>query len=212
MTAELGLVCGLTNQKAVFEKECPDFNLDETTLGGAADEETSGKAIDLKHLIRAEVWEKLLKEQDFSKAAITGISVGVLAAILWGIITVITGFQIGYMAIGVGAGVGFTVRYFGKGVEKTFGILGGGISLLSVIFGNYLSMLGFLSKELDVGVWEAFSSFSPGLIIELLVETFSFMDILFFGIAVYEGYQFAFRRLSPNQFIELNTELDPSRA
>ncbi len=115
------------------------------------------------------------------------------------------------MAIGIGAAVGITVRFWGKGVEQTFGLLGGGISLLSVAFGNYLSALGFLSNELDIGLWETLGIFSPAIIIELLVETFSFMDILFYGIAVYEGYQFAFRRLSPSGCIERKKKIAQKR-
>lgn len=211
MTAELGLVCGLTNQKPIFEKECPDFTLDETTIRDDEDEETSGKAIDLKHRLSAEAWEKLRQEQHLPKAAMAGLSIGLLAAVFWGIITVITGFQIGFMAIGVGAAVGITVRFFGKGVDKTFGLLGRGISILSVALGNYLSILGFLSSELGISLWEASGSFGPTFIIELLVDSFSYVDILFYGIAVYEGYQFAFRRVSPNKLIELTTSLDQKK-
>ncbi len=92
MTAELGLVCGLTNQKPALVKECPDFYLDETTLRDDEDEETAGKAIDLKHRLSAEAWERLRQEQHLPKAALAGLFVGLLAAILWGIIPVITGF------------------------------------------------------------------------------------------------------------------------
>ena len=33
----------------------------------------------------------------------------------------------------------------------------------------------------------------------LLIETFDFMDLLFYGIAIYEGYRFSFRNMTEEE-------------
>src|SRR5690606_41708657 len=63
------------------------------------------------HTLSDKNLEKFRSEQELPKAIITGIVVGLIGALLWGAITVITEFQIGFMAIAIGAGVGLSMRF-----------------------------------------------------------------------------------------------------
>jgi hypothetical protein len=45
----------------------------------------------------------------------------------------------------------------------------------------------------------------PTVAMELLVATFSPMDLLFYGIAVYEGYHLSFRQVTDQELAELTS-------
>ena len=146
--------------------------------------------------ISNERYQRLRGEQNLSVALLAGIVAAVIGGIAWAIVTVTTEYQIGYMAIAVGFVVGFAVR-LGKGVDKTFGILGAVLALLGCVLGNVFSLIGFISKEQHMGIGAVLSGLDYSKLPQMMSATFSAMDLLFYGIAVYEGYRFSFRRLTP---------------
>ena len=129
-----------------------------------------------------------------------GIGAGVVAALagagIWAVVTVVTNFQIGWMAVGVGFLVGIAVRTFGKGIDKAFGIIGAALALLGCGLGNLFAVCGMIAAEQQMGFVEVLSLLSPEMIREVMIATFSPMDLLFYGIAVYEGYKLSFRQLT----------------
>lgn len=124
-------------------------------------------------------------------ALIAGSVAAAAGAALWAIVTVFTGMQIGWMAVGVGLLVGYAVRLFGKGSDPTFQVLGAVLSLVGCLAGNLLAVCIFASRQQDVPLTAILSGLTPGLAVRLIVETFSGMDLLFYGLAVYEGYSFS---------------------
>src|SRR6188768_4259461 len=86
-----------------------------------------------------QLMNEIKSKQSLSMAVLGGLIASLVAALLWAIITYVTHFQIGFMAIGVGFLVGFAVNYFGKGITTTFGIVGAAFSLFGCIFGNILT-------------------------------------------------------------------------
>lgn len=137
--------------------------------------------------------DKLRSEQNLGLGIGTSFLVGLLGAALWAVITVATEFQIGYMALAIGAGVGYTMRYFGKGIDQIYGISGALIAVVSCFIGNFLSLIGFVANSESLGYIETLVGIDYSLVPTAMKESFSFMDILFYGIAGYEGYKFAFR-------------------
>jgi hypothetical protein len=101
------------------------------------------------------------------------------------------------MALGVGALVGIAVRLAGKGIEAKYGFIGGFFALLGCLMGNLFSTIGFVADYAELGVIEVFNIIPLSSIPSLMTETFSVMDLVFYGIAVYEGYRFAFRQIEP---------------
>lgn len=199
---KVGLLCDLTGEKADFVNECKSFKLDEALF----EKNDNTEAIEHHTVIRKLSDRNITKfklEQDYTKALITGIIIGILGAISWGFITVSTGFQIGYMAIAIGAAVGFSMRIVGKGIDQIFGITGGIIAILSCLMGNFLSIIGFVANAESLGYLETFELFDYSQFIPLMSETFSFMDLLFYGFAAYEGYKFAFRTFTEKDIYEL---------
>ncbi|MBI1951227.1 MAG: hypothetical protein HYS34_07690 [Acidobacteria bacterium] len=124
-------------------------------------------------------------------ALVAGSVAAAAGAMVWAAVTVFTGMQIGWMAVGVGFLVGFAVRRFGKGADPTFQILGAVLSLVGCLAGNLLAVCAFASRQQDVPLMSVLAGLTPGLAVQLIVKTFSGMDLLFYGIAVYEGYSFS---------------------
>lgn len=190
-----GVICSLTGGQAAFEGECADYKRDESA------EDVPLNAPDLtaeeaSAVLPEEAMEQLKLEQRLVPGILAAVAVGLVGAVLWGIITVVTLYQIGYMAIAIGAGVGFSMRYFGKGMDQIFGISGAIIALLSCVAGNFLSIIGFIAQHEGLGYVETLFLFDYAYLPAVLIETFSPMDILFYGLAIYQGYKLSFRTLT----------------
>ena len=192
MNMQTGIVCSLTDRIADFEKECTSFQLDETVTENLNNTDPVEHA-QVIHTLSEEDLSKLKTEQQYPKALIAGLIVGIIGAMAWGAITVATEYQIGYMAIAIGAGIGLAMRYFGKGIDQIFGITGAIIAVISCLLGNFFSIVGFIASSESLGYLETLSSFNYSLLFPIMSETFSPMDIIFYAIAAYEGYKFSFR-------------------
>lgn len=192
MDMEQGLLCAITGKKADFEKECPDFNLDESVKTDPYDAE-SLELPSAQFNLPSDLLAKLRLEQNLLLAICSGVGIGLIGAILWGVVTVATNYQIGYMAIAIGAGVGFSMRYTGKGIDPIFGFTGGAIAVLSCFIGNFFSVIGFYANSVGLDFFEMLVQFDYSYFFPLMSKTFSFMDLIFYGIAGYEGYKFSFR-------------------
>ncbi len=147
--------------------------------------------------------QELKEGQNLSSGVIGGIVAAAIGATIWAIITAVTNFQIGWMAVGVGLLVGYAVRIFGKGIDKTFGAVGAVLSLLGCVVGNLLTTCILISRHEHIPFLQLLSRLNPEIAIELIKATFHPLDLLFYGIAVYEGYRFSFRRLSKEDLEKL---------
>ena len=140
--------------------------------------------------------QELKANQNLSFGIIGGVIAAAIGATIWAMITAATNFQIGWMAVGVGFLVGFAVRICGKGMDTTFGIIGGVLSLLGCLAGNLFTVCIVVSRHQSIPLLDLLSRLNPEITVRLMTATFSPMDVLFYGIAVYEGYRFSFRKLS----------------
>jgi hypothetical protein len=130
--------------------------------------------------------------QNLSLGVIGGIAAAAVGAILWAVITVVTDHQIGWMAIGVGFLVGYAIRLFGKGVDPVFGVAGAAIALIGCIAGNLLTVVIVVSRQESIGIMTLLSRLTPGITMDIIKETFQPMDLLFYGLAVYEAYKISY--------------------
>ncbi len=203
MDLQQGIVCSLTARKPDFKDECQSFNLDENVREIVNPEVIAEKNHQIIANISDKHLEKFREEQNFQMALFSGILVGLIGALLWGMITVSTGYQIGYMAIAIGAGVGFTMRYFGKGVDQIFGITGAIIAILSCALGNVLSIVGFAAEYENLSYFDALAQIDYVVLFEIMGESFSFIDVIFYGIAAFEGYKFAFRSFTQEEIDQM---------
>lgn len=132
-----------------------------------------------------------------------GIAAGgvaaVVGAITWAIITHVTGFQIGWMAVGVGFLVGYAVKFAGKGMDKSFGIAGAVLALTGCLLGNLFTLCVAIGLQENIAATEILWLLDLDSMIEIMVATFEPMDLMFYGIAVYEGYRFSIRKISEEE-------------
>ncbi len=121
---------------------------------------------------------------------LAGLLAAVLGAVVWAAVTCITKYQIGWMAVGVGFLVGFSVKKFGRGGTPLYGGIGAVLALFGCLLGNYFTIIGFVAAEAQIGVFEALARLPLASVPEIMGEAFSAMDLLFYAIAIYEGYKF----------------------
>ncbi len=167
------------------EESTQNFQKDTTATG----QTTEGAFVDTN--IQEEYMEHLRKNQNIGMAIVGGLAASFVGAILWTVVTVSTGWQIGFMAIGVGILVGFAVRFLGKGVDIPFGIVGAVFALLGCVLGNFLAVYGLTAQAFNVGYFEIFGLVEVGAVIDQFIANMGPIDLLFYGFALYEGFKFS---------------------
>ena len=123
--------------------------------------------------------------------AMAGLAAAAVGAGAWALVTVITNYQIGWMAIGVGFVVGWAVRLAGKGTSTAFGVLGGGLALGGCLAGNLLTGCVIASREFGVPTTSIVTGLTPDVTLDLMTAMFSPIDLLFYALAIYQGYRFS---------------------
>lgn len=181
-----GLVCKRTSALPEFDEECEHYQLDDKL-------EAMAPPPDPTIFEGVLTQEQLLAEENLPKAFLCGAMACVVGAAAWALVSVSTGYQVGYMAIGIGFLVGLVMR-FGKGVRPIFGIIGAALALLSCLLGDYFSMIGYVAKEYNLSYIEALTTVPVADVVEALKDNLLSMTALFYGIAVYNGYKLSFRK------------------
>jgi hypothetical protein len=185
------IVCVLTHKKPDFEGTCPSYIHDTSEPVRRLDDTTALSFSEIESNVSPEIYSKLRVEQRMIPAMLVGFAASIAGAILWALFSYLTHMVIGYMAILIGAMVGFSIRYTGRGFEMSYALMGAFFSLFGCAFGNLLTMVGFAAHEYQMGFFEILSKLSIPAVIGVMVETFRLMDVLFYGIAIYEGFRFA---------------------
>lgn len=199
---QIGLVCNITGKIADFDNECKSYELDDTIVE-KLDDTQAVEHQDALYKLSDKHIEKFKLEQNYRRALIGSIVVGVIGAILWAAITVATEYQIGYMAIAIGAGVGLSMRFLGKGIDQIFGITGAIVAVISCLLGNFFGIIGFVANLENLGYIETLGMFDYSQLIPIMSEAFSPIDLLFYGIAGFEGYKLAFRKFTEKELHQL---------
>lgn len=148
---------------------------------------------------------RMRDEQNLSAGAAAGLVAALAGAVVWAVVTYATHYQIGWMAVGVGFLVGYAVRLAGKGIDTAFGLVGAGLAFLGCVLGNLLAVCALIAKQEDLSLMAILSNLDLVTAGRILLETFQFMDLLFYGIAIYEGYKFSFRQLTEQDLAALKT-------
>ena len=179
-----GLVCKHTRELPAFAEECENFEKDEE-LEKMAPPKPEDFPVTM-------TMEEMLAEENLPKGLLFGVIACLVGAAAWGLISVSTGYQIGYMAIAIGFLVGFAMRQ-GKGVRPVFGIIGAALALLSCVLGDFLSIVGYVAQDYEMTYMDVLLQADYASIFSLMLENLVSMTALFYGMAVYEGYKFSFR-------------------
>ena len=155
----------------------------------------------IDHAKAEALFAQLVQQQNFPFGIASGLVAALVGGIAWAAVTIATGYQIGWMVIGIGFLVGVAIRSTGKGLTKSFGYAGGALALFGCLLGNFLAMCGLIAQDAGepiVATTIVFAS-QPAAAFELMKATFSPIDILFYGIAVFQGYKFSFRQIDDSE-------------
>jgi hypothetical protein len=140
--------------------------------------------------------QQIRDNQNLSLAVLGGSVAALVGAAVWAGVTFITSWQIGFMAVGIGFLVGYVVRRLGQGVDMSFGIAGAVLSLAGCVMGNYFTACALIADAEGIGIFEVLLALDMQMAIEIMIDTFQFMDLLFYGFAVYYGYKNSFRQMT----------------
>lgn len=126
-------------------------------------------------------------------AILAGIVAAAVGALIWMGITIVTGYHIGYVALGVGALVGLTVRYVGNGTSVVFGIIGAVLTLIGCLGGEILTAIQLSTTQQH----DFFSALATTDLNQLVTNIFDRMDplmYLIYAIGIFEGFKFSIRK------------------
>jgi hypothetical protein len=170
----------------------------------ATDESESGEQSRLDPAKVQEIIAQLKARQNFPLALLAGIPAMAVSGVLWTVVTVATNYRFAYMALAVGFLVGGAVRVSGRGLGRSFGWLGAGLSIGGCLLGNFLTNCVFIARETDLPLTKVLEHLSESVTAGLgLMVAVHPIDLIFFGIAIYEGYRFSFRRLTEARIARL---------
>lgn len=136
--------------------------------------------------------EMMRSQQNLAAGSLAGLVAALAGAGVWAVVTAVTEYQIGWMAIGVGFIVGLAVRTVGKGIEPVFGIVGAVLSLAGCLLGNYLTIVWFIAADEGVAFMEVLGSLGIAAVVEIMTIAFDPMDLFFYAIAIYFGFRYSF--------------------
>lgn len=143
--------------------------------------------------------QNIKENQNLSLGFLAGLGAAAVGAIMWALVTDLTHFQIGWMAVGVGFLVGYAIRRFGQGIDPVFGVMGAVLALGGCLVGNLLSACMMLAHQESLSVLDVLVNLNLPVSMELVTATFHPMDVLFYGLAIYQGYKFSFRQVTPQE-------------
>lgn len=132
--------------------------------------------------------------ENFPLAVAAGLGAAIGGALIWAVVTVVTNMELGIIAVAIGYVVGQAINAVGHGRSQKFGILGAVCGLIGCVLGSVLSYLAFYADAMHVSYMDVFGVLSMSLIQKLVSTFFSPIDLLFYAIAVYEGYRFSFHK------------------
>ncbi len=130
-------------------------------------------------------------DQNLPMGLMAGLAAAAVGAGAWTLVTVVTGYQIGWMAVGIGFLVGWAVRLAGKGMTTKFGVLGAALALGGCLVGNLLTGCVVTSRHVGMSMTSVVAGLTPAVVVEMMAAMFSPMDLLFYALAIYEGYRFS---------------------
>jgi len=179
----------------------PDQDSDYLDIADNAEAVDAQEPADVQEPVLTEqqaamLMQTLHEEQNLMKGGLTGLFAALVGAGVWAAVTVVTEYQIGFMAVGIGFLVGFAMRLAGKGIAPVFGAVSAALSLLGCAAGNLLTFTWFIASAEGLTFMEVATQLDVGIAIEILTSTFEAMDILFYGLAAYFGYKTAFRQVT----------------
>jgi hypothetical protein len=127
-----------------------------------------------------------------------GVAVGTLAAlagaVLWTVLVVVTGYELGLASVAIGFLVGQAIAST-RSTHRALPAIGALLALSGCLIGNVLTDAHFFGQVSGWGTFEALTKMisHPDLGRQVLDAGFEPIDVVFWAIAAYEGYKLTAR-------------------
>jgi hypothetical protein len=125
---------------------------------------------------------------------LAGVVAAIVGALIWMGITVATGYEVGYVAIGIGALVGMAIRFAGNGTSIIYGIMGALLTFLSCLTGETLAELQSLTSP-QVSFMDVLSHSDLSALVTHIVTSASPITYIIYGIGIFEGFKLSVRKI-----------------
>lgn len=127
-------------------------------------------------------------------AIIGGALAAIVGAVVWAAITIITNFEVGYVAVGLAFLVGLAVRNLGRGDSQVYGVVGAICSLAGIALGKIFTLIWFVADKNSVSVFAAISHIDWGKAIQVIGENLGPIDFVFGFFAIVLGFKYSMRK------------------
>ena len=149
--------------------------------------------------------ERLLSEQNFAAALISGAVATVLAAVIYGVITSTWNFSYSFAAAGIGIVIGLAMQYLGRGITKKFAVMAGVYTVAGCMLGNFFTAVIDTARAYKGSPIDALlGSFGP-VHPNWFVSGILFVDLVFWMVAVSAAVFLVNRPLSRSEALAIHT-------
>ena len=146
-----------------------------------------------------ELADKLISKQNFAAAVIVGAVATILAAAAYGIIVATWAFSYGFVAAGVGIVIGLSMQFLGRGISMKFAVVATVYAIIGCVLGNLFRVIIELAQANATSPIDALRNNSLSVLAEWSVSDVSFVDLVYWFVAVFCAVFLAKRPLSRSE-------------
>ena len=146
-----------------------------------------------------EIRRELLSKQSLIIAILAGSAAALLSASLWAMLSFVTDYQHGWVAVILGLLVARAVRTFGQGIDARFRLVGLLSSLAGIFFGNAFLAILVLHRVWEIPLGDAIVLMGDSQFYALILEASALIDVAFYLAAAVCGWHFSVVPLARTQ-------------
>ena len=143
--------------------------------------------------------KKLISEQNFAAAVISGAVATLLAAAAYGITVATWAFSYGFAAAGVGIVIGLSMGFLGRGISTKFAVVATLYTITGCAIGNLFRVIIELAQATATSPIDVLRNNSLSVLVERSISNVSFVDLVFWFVAVFCAVFLAKRPLSRSE-------------
>jgi len=142
-------------------------------------------------------------QQNLLTGLVGGISWMIVGASMWTMAAALTGTTASYMAVPLGFLVGFGVRITGRGLRSRFSVLGAALVIVGCLIGHGMAATLLEVQMNRQELWSQLGTMfaNPLEIASRVGAYFHAIDLLFYGLALYQGTCFSLKRIREEDLI-----------
>jgi dipeptide/tripeptide permease len=146
-----------------------------------------------------ELADKLISEQNFAAAVIAGAVATLLAAVAYGITVATWAFSYGFATAGVGILIGLSMGFLGRGISTKFAVVATLYTITGCAIGNLFRVIIELAQATATSPIDVLRNNSLSVLVERSISNVSFVDLVFWFVAVFCAVYLAKRPLSRSE-------------